>query len=118
VSVNKKQWLLALMIMFSMLLPVSAAAEFISGVELKKWCESADPTDKSSCLAYILGVNDMLEKVSEGKQQKVYCLPAENFSSSLLYESVLVFLAENQKHIHRSAAVNTLLALQKTYPCH
>ncbi len=92
-------------------------AEFISGIDLAKWCESKDPSDKAGCLSYILGVNDTLDRLSAGKKDKLYCLPTDNFASGELYGVVYNFMQKNPKYAHQSAAVNTMIALQRHYPC-
>ncbi len=91
-------------------------AGFIRGIELQNWCSSTDLTDRSSCVAYILGVHDTIERVSAGKGKQLYCLPKE-VGSEDLYKVISDYLAANQKTIHLSGSSNVLLALKEQYPC-
>ena len=91
-------------------------AGYIRGIELQNWCASKDLTDKSSCVAYILGVHDTIERVSASNSRKLYCLP-EGTGSEKLFEAVVNYLSDNPKTIHLSASSNVLLALKKQYTC-
>jgi hypothetical protein len=88
-----------------------SADVFISGHELKKWCDTPESKHLyQRCGGYIVGVNDL------GTSASFFCLPPEVTQS---YVRVIVrnWLDENPEKLDFTASYLVRSALKEAYPC-
>lgn len=123
-KVKTRLFLLAvfLVIIFSFESIVKAGE--VTSSELLQWCEAglgsnSDSFDLILCTSYIIGVAEgyetTLKNIYSGRD-RIICVP-NNVTRGQAARVVLKYLKNNPETLHYPASYQTLVALQKAFPC-
>ena len=88
-----------------------------NGNQLLKYCESNNPTERVSCMAYLAGTIDTTEAwVVSNKMKRTICKPPE-VTARQLKKIFINYANKNPKSLHLAASGISIAAFVDAFPC-
>lgn len=97
--------------------PSASQANFVSGHDLHKWCQNEAKIDQALCVAFTMGVIDMIQSAQHsGDFKPSICFP-DTAKGGQVVDVAKKWFVDNPQHRHFVASDLVKVAMEEAFPC-